>query len=146
MLLRTTSKFGKSVVPARFLQIAQRSISGDAVPVTVAHGDGIGPEIMESTLAILKAAGANMKVSSLSIRTTCSCLSLTISILLLIYISPPSLFPSSFLRLRPLTLAKSSTLVGTRAVLRQSRGSRCAERKFSWKLLSQRQWEEGTRA
>jgi len=91
MLLRTSSKFGKSVVPARFLQIAQRSISGDAVPVTVAHGDGIGPEIMESTLAILKAAGANMKVSSLSIRTTCSCLSLNINSFTHIYLTTVTL-------------------------------------------------------
>ena len=74
MMLRGT-KFGKSVAPAaKFFQLAQRSISGDAVPVTVAHGDGIGPEIMESTLAILKAAGANMKVSSLSLYTACSVL------------------------------------------------------------------------
>jgi hypothetical protein len=28
------------------------------VPITVAHGDGIGPEIMASTLNILDAAGA----------------------------------------------------------------------------------------
>ncbi|GAA4433486.1 NADP-dependent isocitrate dehydrogenase [Ravibacter arvi] len=30
------------------------------VPVTVAYGDGIGPEIMEATLAILEAAGAEI--------------------------------------------------------------------------------------
>ena len=30
------------------------------VPVTVAHGDGIGPEIMAATLAILRAAGARL--------------------------------------------------------------------------------------
>ncbi|HEY7369353.1 MAG TPA: NADP-dependent isocitrate dehydrogenase [Thermoanaerobaculia bacterium] len=30
------------------------------VPVTVAHGDGIGPEIMEATLRILTAAGARL--------------------------------------------------------------------------------------
>jgi len=31
-----------------------------AVPVTVAHGDGIGPEIMAATLSILRAAGARI--------------------------------------------------------------------------------------
>ncbi len=38
---------------------AQRSATSKvAVPVTVAYGDGIGPEIMEATLNILAAAGA----------------------------------------------------------------------------------------
>ena len=32
------------------------------VPVTVAHGDGIGPEIMRATLAILDAAGARIAI------------------------------------------------------------------------------------
>lgn len=31
------------------------------IPVAVAHGDGIGPEIMEATLHILKEAGANLE-------------------------------------------------------------------------------------
>ena len=31
------------------------------VPITVAHGDGIGPEIMAATLHILKEAGAHWK-------------------------------------------------------------------------------------
>ena len=39
-----------------------RHISTAAQPITVAHGDGIGPEIMESTLEVLKAAGANLNV------------------------------------------------------------------------------------
>ena len=30
--------------------------------ITVAKGDGIGPEIMDATLRILKAAGANPKL------------------------------------------------------------------------------------
>jgi isocitrate dehydrogenase len=30
------------------------------VPITVAHGDGIGPEIMEATLRVLAAAGARI--------------------------------------------------------------------------------------
>jgi len=31
------------------------------VPITVAHGDGIGPEIMEASLHIIKEAGARVK-------------------------------------------------------------------------------------
>ena len=30
------------------------------IPITVAHGDGIGPEIMNATLRILEAAGASL--------------------------------------------------------------------------------------
>ncbi len=35
---------------------------GALVPVTVAHGDGIGPEIMRATLAVLAAAGARLAI------------------------------------------------------------------------------------
>ncbi len=34
--------------------------AGLATPITIAHGDGIGPEIMQATLRILTAAGANI--------------------------------------------------------------------------------------
>src|SRR5881296_1643788 len=37
------------------------------VPITVAHGDGIGPEIMDATLAILKAAGAPLAIETIEI-------------------------------------------------------------------------------
>src|SRR5258707_13670737 len=37
------------------------------VPITVAHGDGIGPEIMAATLDILKAAGANLEIETIEI-------------------------------------------------------------------------------
>lgn len=37
------------------------------VPITVAHGDGIGPEIMEATLHILKAAGARLGIETIEI-------------------------------------------------------------------------------
>jgi isocitrate dehydrogenase len=37
------------------------------VPITVAHGDGIGPEIMEATLAILKEAGAKLDIERIDI-------------------------------------------------------------------------------
>ena len=36
-------------------------------PITVAYGDGIGPEIMESTLRIMEAAGAKVKVDVIDI-------------------------------------------------------------------------------
>lgn len=37
------------------------------VPITVAHGDGIGPEIMDATLHILKAAGARIDIETIEI-------------------------------------------------------------------------------
>lgn len=36
-------------------------MSQELVPITVANGDGIGPEIMEATLLVLEAAGARIK-------------------------------------------------------------------------------------
>ena len=36
-------------------------------PITVAHGDGIGPEIMEATLAIIQAAGAAIEIETIEI-------------------------------------------------------------------------------
>jgi len=38
-----------------------------SVPITVAHGDGIGPEIMAATLHILKEAGANLEIETIEI-------------------------------------------------------------------------------
>src|SRR5918993_1573949 len=38
-----------------------------SVPITVAHGDGIGPEIMAATLHILEAAGANLEIETIDI-------------------------------------------------------------------------------
>lgn len=37
------------------------------VPITVAYGDGIGPEIMDATLRVLEAAGAKLKVHPIEI-------------------------------------------------------------------------------
>ena len=36
-------------------------------PITVAHGDGIGPEIMNVTLQILEAAGAALDIETIEI-------------------------------------------------------------------------------
>ncbi|MBV9102083.1 MAG: NADP-dependent isocitrate dehydrogenase, partial [Candidatus Eremiobacteraeota bacterium] len=36
-------------------------------PITVAHGDGIGPEIMDATLRILDAAGAQLEQERIEI-------------------------------------------------------------------------------
>ena len=36
-------------------------------PITVAHGDGIGPEIMEATLHILKEAGARLEIDTIEV-------------------------------------------------------------------------------
>jgi isocitrate dehydrogenase len=38
-----------------------------AVPITVAHGDGIGPEIMSATLHILKESGAQLEIETIDI-------------------------------------------------------------------------------
>ncbi|HEX8708204.1 MAG TPA: NADP-dependent isocitrate dehydrogenase [Pyrinomonadaceae bacterium] len=43
------------------------SIMPNSVPITVAHGDGIGPEIMEATLHILKEAGARIEIETIEI-------------------------------------------------------------------------------
>ena len=37
------------------------------IPITVAHGDGIGPEIMDATLHILKEAGARIEIETIEI-------------------------------------------------------------------------------
>jgi isocitrate dehydrogenase len=39
----------------------------NSVPITVAHGDGIGPEIMQATLHILKEAGARIEIETIDI-------------------------------------------------------------------------------
>jgi isocitrate dehydrogenase len=39
----------------------------EKTPITVAHGDGIGPEIMQATLAILGAAGARLEIETIEI-------------------------------------------------------------------------------
>ena len=41
--------------------------SNGAVPITVAYGDGIGPEIMEATLRIIMAGGADLDVTTIRI-------------------------------------------------------------------------------
>lgn len=38
-----------------------------ALPITLAYGDGIGPEIMEATLRILQEAGAQLKIDTIEI-------------------------------------------------------------------------------
>jgi len=38
-----------------------------SIPITVAHGDGIGPEIMAATLHILKEAGAALDIETIEV-------------------------------------------------------------------------------
>jgi len=45
----------------------QTSRNQAAVPITVARGDGIGPEIMQATLDIILAAGANLSIQEIEI-------------------------------------------------------------------------------
>ncbi len=42
-------------------------MKNEPIPITIARGDGIGPEIMDSVLAILEAAGANLKIEEIKI-------------------------------------------------------------------------------
>src|SRR2546423_13769588 len=37
------------------------------IPITVAYGDGIGPEIMDATLRIIKAAGARIEIEEVEV-------------------------------------------------------------------------------
>ncbi len=37
------------------------------VPITVARGDGIGPEIMDATLRIIEAAGARIDIEEIEV-------------------------------------------------------------------------------
>lgn len=41
--------------------------SATPTPITVAHGDGIGPEIMGARLDILKAAGARLEIETIEV-------------------------------------------------------------------------------
>ena len=36
-------------------------------PITVAYGDGIGPEIMDATLHIIQAAGARIEIEPIEV-------------------------------------------------------------------------------
>jgi len=47
------------------------------VPVTVARGDGVGPEIMEATLRVLRAAGARIEVEEVEIGERVYCRGVT---------------------------------------------------------------------
>lgn len=46
---------------------ARKSVVSKKVPITVARGDGIGPEIMDATLKILNAAGAALEIHEVEI-------------------------------------------------------------------------------
>ena len=41
--------------------------SRENVPITIAKGDGIGPEIMDATLRILQAAGAAIALEEIEV-------------------------------------------------------------------------------
>jgi hypothetical protein len=43
------------------------AVATQAVPITVAHGDGIGPEIMKASLRVLAAAGAALEIEPIEI-------------------------------------------------------------------------------
>src|SRR5262249_21358113 len=59
--------------PDRSTRLARRKPRGEKremaneTPITIARGDGIGPEIMDATLTILKAAGARLAIEEIEI-------------------------------------------------------------------------------
>jgi len=58
---KDASLFSSSLFRTSTMQQQRRSLVTDTpVPITVAYGDGIGPEIMNSTMRILTAAKANL--------------------------------------------------------------------------------------
>ncbi len=54
-------------IDVQTLPLANSTRNRPSVPVTVAYGDGIGPEIMEATLNILNAAGAQIEPATIEI-------------------------------------------------------------------------------
>ncbi len=50
---------------------AQPALADTRTPVTIAYGDGIGPEIMEATLRILDAAGAPLRYDAIEVGQRC---------------------------------------------------------------------------
>jgi len=46
---------------------SRQSTEKMAYPITVTHGDGIGPEIMSATLRILQAAGARLDIETIEV-------------------------------------------------------------------------------
>jgi len=50
-----------------FVLIALLPMASNLVPITVAHGDGIGPEIMAASLHIIKEAGARIETETIEI-------------------------------------------------------------------------------
>lgn len=47
--------------------LAKKTATITKTPITVAYGDGIGPEIMEATLRILEAAGAQLDIEEIEV-------------------------------------------------------------------------------
>ncbi|MBS1272513.1 MAG: Isocitrate dehydrogenase [NADP] [Candidatus Marinimicrobia bacterium] len=45
----------------------EKKYRAEHVPITVAHGDGIGPEIMEAVLFILQEAGARLDIETIAV-------------------------------------------------------------------------------
>src|SRR5690242_421899 len=55
------------VAPCRAFLYIEYSVMANKTPITVAHGDGIGPEIMNATLQILDASGAALEIETIEI-------------------------------------------------------------------------------
>src|SRR4051794_21851220 len=51
----------------RGVTMEEGALMSPATPITVAHGDGIGPEIMSATLQVLHEAGARLGIETIEI-------------------------------------------------------------------------------
>src|SRR5216684_1873970 len=72
MVLTSYAPFARGALLAYIRQLPKarkerHSFFMPSVPITVAYGDGIGPEIMEATLHILKEAGAKLDIEKIDI-------------------------------------------------------------------------------
>lgn len=56
-----------TMLVAQTQPLTQKNNLPKKTPITVAYGDGIGPEIMEATLRILEAAGANLDIDVIEV-------------------------------------------------------------------------------
>lgn len=63
----SSKSFGLYRFWAIFVGIQKKCTMTNKTPITVAHGDGIGPEIMKATLKVLEAAGAQLEIETIEI-------------------------------------------------------------------------------
>ncbi len=63
----TSAELSKTAEDARTDEAVNAAKSVGSIPITIARGDGIGPEIMDASLRILEAAGAHLAIEEIAI-------------------------------------------------------------------------------